>query len=133
MKHTITILSMLFAISSFGQSNQMDTAIFNPSPVAKKESGYVLVAPKKSEWKVVAPNATKGTIQLAGVEEDSIAYQMQRIDPNQNLNEFQQAERALENGQIPTDYQNKRDFNTLSTQALTYDQVRALQTLPYLK
>ena len=116
---TFTFLTLAIAFSSFGQDtathsqtfSEQDTVVFHK--VSKTDNGYKVVEPKQSEWKVVIP-VRAYTLQS---NSDTTLYKMEQVPV------------------LITDYQTevKRIEYIQSNERLTYNQVRYLTSLPYVK
>ena len=130
MKQTTTILFLLVAIYSFGQDTvrvgemtMIQTSVktsLDDKTAPKHNTGYVVVEPKQSEWKMVIPSNEK---MLVGRQADSVAYKFSRVE---------QAE-WTDTSSNAFVHEINVARHSLATTRLTYDQVKYLTDLPYLK
>lgn len=137
MKQAIALLLLAITLCSFGQdtirigemlviqsipkvkANRQDTVFLTVEKKHLKSSDEYALAPKESDWKLVTPKSTR----LTGVERDSVMYR------------FQKAEQAEWVDVSPNVFTHEINVakHSLATQPLTYDQVKYLTDLPYLK
>ena len=125
MKHLlITILFLSVALYSFGQdkANEQDTAILTVEAkhVNKDADYYKMVTPKQSEWKMVVPSNAK---LLTNTDRDSAIYEFQKVE---------QVE-WVDNSENAFTHEINTAKHSLATQRLTYNQVKYLLDLPYLR
>ena len=108
MKHILTIILFSVCLSIFGQDCQQDTVFYK-----RKMTYYEVVVPKGNGYKLVVPKKSVSTAR------DSVYYNGQGTN---------------DSPEVITDYDTEiKRLQKRNNQPLTYNQIRFLQALPYLK